>query len=270
MLGTSCAGVKHCGNIHTCDKCASERQARIADHANTLERQHGQLTLTVLSPNHNTQAEISRLRASFIRRALAPAGIWTIETGEQFGGLHLNILSPAPAPAKWREAQHYSELVRTTARDAAAYIAKRAGMPPLDQYTGRLHGNFGQLFEYLTNNRAYPPVQAAALESTMSGASSKKPESKPKDKIDCPGNYPDDWVQDESKFDPTRARASFMWSPEDSNPPWVPRKKTLEARREIMRRNLPNLYAAISKPAIAKPSTSQQPAITDEWEEGRE
>src|SRR3990172_8609312 len=136
-VGPACTSRSRCRNARQCDYCAAVRQRQIGDIAAQIEQQHGPLVLTVLKPEQNTPAAIKALHASFMRRALAPAGVWTVETGEQFRKLHLNILSPKPLPAKWRGCRTYSELLQTTARDAAAYLAKRAGMPEEQQYKGR-------------------------------------------------------------------------------------------------------------------------------------
>jgi predicted transcriptional regulator len=166
---TDCTPRSRCRNARECDHCAGVRQSQIADIAERIEEEHGALTLTVIKPAENTMAAVKALHASFMRRALAPAGLWTVETGEQFRRLHLNILSPKPLPAKWRHCQSYEQLVCTTARDAAAYIAKRAGMPDELQYRGRLYGSWGQVGVILATQEQYPVVQAATLEIVLGG-----------------------------------------------------------------------------------------------------
>jgi len=281
MIGISCSGVKNCGNIRTCQRCARARQRDIANAAEALERQHGQLTLTVLAPENNTQEEIRRLRASFIRRAVSPAGIWTIETGELFGGLHINILSPKPAPAKWRDCKTYSELVRTTSREAAAYIAKQSGMPPIEQYSGNLYGAFGQLFTYLTDNRAYPTVQAAAFEVSMATPPGTLRQQEDEAMRSTPGNDKENWICRNDLFNPNRPTGYDPKNPEGSNPPWQRKEKTKEERAEIMRRHLPNLYAAApgfstktQQPGAATGAARSLPSLEADipgaWPEGKE
>lgn len=170
MSGNGCTSRSRCRNARDCEYCAAVRQQQIGDIAEQIEQQHGQLTITVLKPQQNTAEAIKALHASFMRRCLAPAGIWTVEKGEQFGRLHLNILSPKPLPAKWRNVESYSELVNATARDAAAYIAKRAGMPDEQQYRGRLYGSWGQPGTILATQERFPVVQAAALELVLAGS----------------------------------------------------------------------------------------------------
>jgi hypothetical protein len=270
MISATCSTVKNCGNIRTCQKCASRRQRDIANAAEALERQHGQLTFTRLTPESNTQDEIRRLRASFIRRALAPAGIWTIETGETFGALHINILSPKPAPARWRGCSSYSELVRCTSREAAAYIAKQSGMPPIEQYSGNLYGAFGQLFSYLTSENAHATVQAAALEVSMRSPTRSQTLKESKTMRTTPSTDPENWILREDLYDPAQPTFYRPDAPEKSNPPYHRKEKSKEERIEIMRRHLPNIYAIIGKPEPAHPVLIGANNDTNEWAEGRE
>ncbi len=265
MLGQSCSDVNHCGNARTCERCARERQRRIADKAEALEKQYGQLTFTRLTPEKNTQDEIRRLRASFLRRALAPAGIWTVETGEKFKGLHLNILSPAPAPAKWRNCTTYSELLQTTARDAAAYIAKRSGMPAIEQFAGNLYGAFGQIGAILASQRANPLLQAAAIESALAGPAKKTPDSHRNNLIEYRT-----WEEEKQGWTPQHMADGTPYWTSKAHPEKYTRKppqpeRSAEERREIMRRHLPNLYAIIRK---EQQHTTAEPApneYTGEW-----
>lgn len=243
MIIGSCSGVNHCGNARNCERCARLRQKKIADVAEKLEQQHGQLTLTVLVPEKNTQEEIARLRASFIRRTISTAGIWTIETGCSFAGLHLNILSPRPAKTTWRGAKSYSELVQTTSREAAAYISKRSGMPPVEQFSGRLYGSFGQLFTYLSSEAMPIEVQAAALEVSLSG-----------EQYDMPENKLFSNKQDWTRHDPNKPDFYNPDFPHLCNPPLETLVSTPEQRREIMRKHLPNIMAAMNPATQYKPS----------------
>jgi hypothetical protein len=165
-----CTSRSRCENPRVCEYCARVRQSKIAGIAEQIEAEYGQLTLTVLKPEQNTAAALKAVHASFMRRALAPAGIWTVETGELFAGLHLNIISPKPAAARWK-CESYSELLKTTARDAAAYIAKRKGMPLPEQYPGRLYGSWGQIGAMLASQEMPTIVQGAAIEASLNGKS---------------------------------------------------------------------------------------------------
>ena len=242
MINFNCTSVNHCGNIYTCERCARERQRKLADKAELLEKHFGPLTLTVLVPESNTQEAIRRLRASFIRRTLASSGLWTIETGSQFAGLHINFLSPAPITASWKNAKCYSELVNTTSREAAAYIAKRSGLPPKEQFIGRTSGTFGQLFNYLSNKDAPPLVQAATIEASLRGEIMKK---NPEQDIQP--------MQDWSKID--RSKPTFFNKdfPAQCNPPLMKKELSPADKYEIMRKHLPLLYAACDLTKAYKP-----------------
>jgi hypothetical protein len=248
-LPQGCTPRNRCGNARTCDHCARARQRRLADQAEKLEQHHGQLTLTVLVPDANTLAAIHTLRASFLRRALAPAGIWTVEAGTEYAGLHLNILSPRPAPARWKNASTYSELVNTTAREAAAYIAKRSGMPPAEQYAGRLCGQFGQLLKYMTSDQAHPVVQAAAIESTINPKKQKQTQQEFIAMKSTPATKPNEWVCRNDLIDGSKPLCYYPDEPQASNPPWQRREKTKEERLAILKKHLPGLYAATGKSA---------------------
>lgn len=255
----NCTGHDHCGNAHTCARCARERQRQIANKAEALEQQYGQLSLTVLRPEWNTAEAVKALRSSFIRRALTPAGIWTIETGTQFAGLHVNIMSPKPLPARWKNCETYSELLRTTARDAAAYISKRSGMPQLEQYSGRLYGHFGQIGDLLTDQIIAPIVQAASIEIALDTGEITMPPHNP----DTGSKYRTDEEEKISWQDPVLINGELVWYDKATGLRYTKKPPqpvlTPEQRRAMLRANLPNLYAAIGK---------EPPS--DAWQEGRE
>lgn len=169
IIPKSCEPRKRCGDWRTCPRCAALRQAHVADRAEALERQFGQLQFTVIKPEENTAAEIRRIKASLLRRTLIPAGIWTIETGEKFNGLHINMITPPGQMPEIKRATTYTELIRTTARVAAAYATKQSGMPSPDQYEGRLFGQFQKVSDILVNRHMPPVAAAAAIEQQMRG-----------------------------------------------------------------------------------------------------
>jgi hypothetical protein len=168
---SNCSGRHHCGNWRTCTRCANFRAARIADRAEYLQQRHGKLSFAVAKPKNNTEADIKKLRNSIVRSKLAPAGLWTIETGELYAGLHLNLLLPTESLALDHGRFEYIETIRTSTRAAAAYICKRQGMPLPNQYAGRLQGEWGSVVQHLMNSDDLQaaPAQAAALEMALSG-----------------------------------------------------------------------------------------------------
>jgi len=235
MLTQNCDHGKRCGNIRTCEKCARARQKLYADRAEYMERQYGQLALTTIVPDDPTTANIKALRASMIRRKIAPSGIWTVETGELAGHLHLNIISPTPSTVQFTRAQSYSELITTTGRAAAAYITKRKGIPSPEQFTGKTAGTFGLLYEYLASNKVAPLVQAASLQKfidpTFTPALARRTES-PK--------------QDWSKYDPSKPMFYNPDEPNFCNPPLFRVIQSAEEARETAARHLPHIFAIMN------------------------
>lgn len=255
----NCTGKNHCGNTRTCARCARERQRLIANKAEALERQYGQLTMTVLKPELNTQAAIHNLRSAFLRRTLTPAGIWTIETGTQFAGLHVNILSPKPLPSRWKNCETYSELLRVTARDAAAYISKRSGMPALEQYAGRLYGTFGQIGEILANQTHAPIVAGASIEVALTPGEIIMPAfiHETDSKYRTPEEEKIGWN------DPVVINGELIWWDKATNMTYTKKPPrpvlTREQEREIARKHLPNLYAAL------RPQAPPAPPAERDW-----
>jgi len=168
---TNCKGRHYCGHWRKCDRCAAIRAARFADRAEYLEHRHGKLALAIAKPASNDAASIKHLHGKLLRQKLAPSGLWTIETGELFAGLHLNLLIPAENMHQATGSVEHIEIVRTTARAAAAYISKRKGMPTERQYSGRLLGEWGSCIQHLmrSDNLQAAPCQAAALAMALEG-----------------------------------------------------------------------------------------------------
>lgn len=243
-----CTAKSRCDRARECDYCARRRQQRIADKAEQLERQCGQLSMTVLVPEQNTEAAIRALHAKFMRNCLAPAGIWTVETGTQFKGLHLNIISPKPMPARWKNCETYSELLRTTARDAAAYIAKRSGMPMPEQYRGNLDGAFGirKIGEIMARPEMPVVVQAAAIESVLRGGEKMRHDQRPEEiEYRTAAEEAEGWTEGA----PVNGRRVWWSNADATRYTWKHQRQELskEQRAEIMRRHLPNIYAAVGK-----------------------
>ncbi|OGT05245.1 MAG: hypothetical protein A2Z65_13580 [Gallionellales bacterium RIFCSPLOWO2_02_58_13] len=224
---------------------------KLAGVAEKLEQQYGHLTMTVLKPGQNTAAAIKAVHAKFMRGALAPAGIWTVETGTLFEGLHLNILSPKPLATKWKNCETYSELIRTTARDAAAYISKRSGMPSQEQYSGKLYSQWGKIGEILATQEYAPIVQAAALEVAMGGGidySTGEVMSQSVIEYRTAAEEAEGW--EEGK--PVNGRRVWFSKQDGTRYTWKHPYEAVSAERkaEIMRAHLPKLYAAVGKSQI--------------------
>lgn len=166
----------------------------------------------MLKPHDKTAAAIHKIRAALLRQAFAPAGIWSVETGEKLGGLHLNIIAPAPAPAEMRHVETWSQAISTSARAAAAYINKPEGFPDRAEYSGNLTGSWGHIADILTARHMPATVQAASIEAALSK------------------NGPDAYLR--------AALASAEQNTKNA-------ELTREEYHAIARANLPNLYAAL-------------------------
>lgn len=162
-----CSAERPCSDFRTCPACARKRQAAIADTAEKMEAMGEPLHLTVIRPPANTAESLRATRAAIFRAGLAKMGIWTVETGGQFAGLHLNVLSTAPKVPPSFRGLTWSEAINTSARVAAAYITKQSGMPPASQYSGRLYGTFGNLKDLFVRDDMPLLIQAAAIEQAV-------------------------------------------------------------------------------------------------------
>jgi hypothetical protein len=217
---SDCRGERYCGKWRICERCARIRAARFADRAKYLEARHGRLLFLRTSPELNTESEMKKLRDRVMREKLAPAGVWTIETGELFAGLHLNILAPEAAIRRGSVGFEYAEPVRSSVRAAAAYICKRTGMPHPEQYSGRIMGEWGTITQMVmaTKDRQAIACQAAMVNRALGLEKAPEPA----------------WIYFSNK--------SKQLTKEPA--PYVP--KTREEYAEIARRNLSNIYAIIA------------------------
>ena len=218
---SDCTGQHLCGHWRTCERCARYRAAKIADRAQFLEARFGKLALARITPEINSEHEMKKLRDRLVRQKLAPAGIWTIETGEQFLKLHLNLLLPHEAAAANKGVFDYTEPVRSSARSVAAYIAKRKGMPLPHQYSGRLQGEWGSIAQHVMKSGQLfmAPIQAATMQVTL-------------------------WHKWQH-----RGVSHFTRTIEQVAAPVVlpVREKSLLEYAEIARRNLSNIYAIVGQ-----------------------
>lgn len=168
LYGNTCRKTRRCGLFKTCEICAKIRQAHIATIAEKLDKSGNQLYFTVLKPNENTQKAIKALRASIIRRKLTAGGLWTVEKGEKFNQLHLNLISEKIDTSKINKATSWSEAISSSTRAAAAYICKQKGIPDENQYSGQLYGTFGSIFEIATSKSMPICIKAKAIDMTLS------------------------------------------------------------------------------------------------------
>lgn len=207
-----CRPMRRCMDWRKCEYCAKTRQADLAWRGELLEKQFDTLFLSVLTPTDKTESAIQRIRANLLRKAFAPAGIWSVETGEKLGGLHLNIIAPQPVTRVFQDCQTWSQAITTGGRAAAAYINKRAGFPDRAEYSGNLTGSWSQIPDFFTVRHMPPVVVAASVEAALSN------------------KHPEEYLR------------AALASREHAAPD---KARTREDYRAIAIANLPNLYAAL-------------------------
>lgn len=212
-ISSPCSHGQNSANYRLCPYCAAVRQKQIADKAQRLEHQFPKLFLSVIKPSDNTAKVIQHLRAALLRRAFAPAGLWSVESGEKLGGLHLNIIAPAPIVKAIQGCSTWSEAITTSARICAAYINKPGSFPDRAEYSGNITGSWSRIPDLFTDPKMPATVQAASLEAALSGRT------------------PDHYLAE--------ANISTNTTPENRN-------KTRAQFAEIARANLQNLYAALA------------------------
>lgn len=93
-----CRVGNRCNRWRDCDRCARIRQAHIADVAeNRLARNH-YLTYVVVTTREPITLETDRERLLRSVRRISSGGVWTVEAGEKFGGLHVNLMIASERP----------------------------------------------------------------------------------------------------------------------------------------------------------------------------
>jgi hypothetical protein len=197
-------------NWRQCKYCAAVRQYQASEKADRLAESFDQLYLSVIIPETKTAAALQRIRAAILRRAFAPAGIWSVETGEKMGGLHLNIIAPAQVRDGLHGCHTWSQALTTSARAAAAYINKPSGYPERAEYGGHLNGSWAHVADFFHGRGITPVVAAASAEAALSK------------------NLPVDYLRQALAAQAMHGSAA---------------PKTRAEAHAIARRHLPNLYA---------------------------
>lgn len=208
-----CRPFRRCGDWRQCEICARTRQATLAWRGEQLENQFDTLFLSIIKPIDGTAAAIQRVRAAILRKAFAPAGIWSVEEGEKLGRLHLNIIAPAPVADTLRDCSTWSQAITTSGRAAAAYIYKKSGFPDSATYSGNLAGSWTRIPDFFAQRGMPPTVQAASAEAALSN------------------RHPEEYLRDAMASRERAQQAETL---------------TREQYAAIARRNLPNLYATIA------------------------
>jgi len=199
----------------------------LANKAEQIEQQlGGGLYLTVARPLANSAEALRLMRDDIMRRELAPAGIWTVETGELFAGLHLNIISLKDLDRMPSQYRPHTERIRTSARNVAAYISKRSGMPSVEQYRGRLCGAWGikTVGQHIATMEQAPVVQAAAVQMALGAPAVRLPY---RERMRLIG----EWQKKEAEKEASK--------PSELKP--------MEYHKEIAVRNLSAIYEALNR-----------------------
>lgn len=190
-----CRPGNRCRRWRDCDACARIRQARIADRAEAILRQHMQLQLIVVKPADATPRGMQAAIRAAIRNNGLSAGVWTVELGTEAATLHGNIIAPDEPIKPSSKAITYAEPLREHVRAVAAYISKRSQIPPPDIYTGKTWGSWGRLGDMLATDAMPAIVQGAEIEQQLSGRTHR------------PGQIPDILsAQPERKLSPDEYR----------------------------------------------------------------
>ncbi len=169
-LPHDCKPRQRCHNHAECAQCARIRQARIADRAEALLRDHLQLQLIVIKPEPGLTGDLIKAVQKCIRANKLRAGIWTIERGQKTGLIHANILTHTAdlkTPKGWRLS---TQPVRSDVRSVAAYISKPSQHPTREHYSGRTFGAFGHISEWLADGEQETVILAASAERALKPA----------------------------------------------------------------------------------------------------
>lgn len=162
-----CTPSRRCKDWKHCPRCAAVRQAEIATACERLEAECGHLRWHILYPDQRGQAALEKARANWLRTVSPKGAIWTVEQSSKTGALHCNIITPAQHIYQPRAAAYWHQAIAGDVRNVGAYISKRGQFPKEHDYTGRLYGTAGQLWQILAEQRIAPVVQAAALQYAL-------------------------------------------------------------------------------------------------------
>lgn len=171
-----CTPRNRCNDWRSCDRCARIRQAKIADVAeNRLARNH-YLTFLVLKTNEPVTLATDRERLIRSVSNLSSGGLWTIEAGEQFRGLHINLLVASETPLKIaRIRKAWGELGEVWAEPVFGWREYWNEVKPLLPNLGHHHSSEpifkNQLINiYERNGDKFSNNAAAGLEETGNAA----------------------------------------------------------------------------------------------------
>ena len=184
----SCLPQSRCKDWKKCAYCASIRQAQIASIAEQGASTSLKVTFAVVRTT--SQATIDKDRERLLRslKSKIDGGIWTIETGKQTAGLHLNLILGSGSVIEAANIARYwshdadimaREIPRKDTRNIAAYISKHTAAPDQAEYNGRLYGSFGTWKRPLAvaaTQTTSPVLAGLALEALLEKAGIPEPQ----------------------------------------------------------------------------------------------
>jgi len=132
-----------------------------------LQAEAGALRWHILYPSQHGQAALEKARANWLRQVKPRGAVWTVEQSRKTGALHCNIITPAQHIYTPNRGAYWHQTIAGDVRAVGAYISKRGQYPREQDYTGRLYGTAGQLWQVLTEQRISPIVAAAAAQYSI-------------------------------------------------------------------------------------------------------
>jgi len=228
-----CSRARPCNRWRACSYCARRRQARIADAVERLAGKCGKLRWSILYPFARGEAGIKAIKADWLRHAAPHGAIWTIEQSKKTGALHCNIIAPAQNIHMPADAKTWDQIIVGDPRIVGAYIAKPQQMPKEQDFTGRLYGTAGSLWQWLAAPAAHPVVAAGAAQHVINREAMLQAAVVNHDRIES-------FIQEKSRTAGEINRAK--WAAEDRAEK-LANLKTPEEYRAIAARWLPDILS---------------------------
>lgn len=160
-----CKKGSRCGLFRICKFCARVRQAHVADIAEQVLSHYPVLYPARITPDINSPVEIERIKSAIKRQLGAYSGLWSVEVGEVFGLLHLNIITPKNILKPIKGTHYWQGQALENLRRYAAYMVKPSQIPDLSQYSGRQFGSWQSMSDLFKNERQLPVIQGAFHEN---------------------------------------------------------------------------------------------------------
>lgn len=160
-----CKKGSRCGLFRICKFCARVRQAHVADIAEQVLSHYPVLYPARITPDINSPVEIERIKSAIKRQLGAYSGLWSVEVGEVFGLLHLNIITPKNILKPIKGTHYWQGQALENLRRYAAYMVKPSQIPDLSQYSGRQFGTWQSMTDLFKSSQQLPLIQGAFHEN---------------------------------------------------------------------------------------------------------